>query len=217
MPAWRTLGSAYFTACNLGETSTPKSATVIFSNGFFFACIIFGNFTNRGSFKRKSAVITAGSFRATVSKPPSISRVTSTSSPPKLTLLAKVPWPAPIRAASICPVWFASLSIACLPKKMSCGCSLSAMAFSTFATAKGSKFSSASTKIALSPPIAKAVRKVSSHLATPIDTTTTSLILPASFWRTASSTAISSKGFIDILTLFKSTPEPSVLTRALML
>ena len=37
--------------------------------------------------------------------------------------------------------------------------------------------------------------------------------VPASFSRIASSTAISSNGFIDILTLASSTPEPSDLTR----
>ena len=35
---------------------------------------------------------------------------------------------------------------------------------------------------------------------------------PISLSRIASSTAISSKGFIDILTLAKSTPEPSAFT-----
>ena len=48
-------------------------------------------------------------------------------------------------------------------------------------------------------------------------TTTTSLTTPASFKRTASSTAISSNGFIDILTPARSTPLPSDLTRALTL
>ena len=43
-----------------------------------------------------------------------------------------------------------------------------------------------------------------------------SVALPASFSRIASSTAISSKGFIDIFTLASSTPEPSALTRILM-
>ena len=40
---------------------------------------------------------------------------------------------------------------------------------------------------------------------------------PASFKRTASSTAISSNGFIDILTLARSISLPSLLTRALTL
>src|SRR5205807_9731480 len=61
------------------------------------------------------------------------------------------------------------------------------------------------------------VRMVSDACAAPIDITTTSLALPASFRRRASSTAISSNGFIDILTLLSSTPEPSLLTRTLTL
>src|SRR5262249_36925311 len=48
-------------------------------------------------------------------------------------------------------------------------------------------------------------------------TTITSAALPASFSLTASSTAISSNGFTDILTLASSTPVPSVLTRTLTL
>ena len=44
-----------------------------------------------------------------------------------------------------------------------------------------------------------------------------SLTVPASRSRSASSTAISSKGFIDILTLASSTPEPSALTRTFTL
>src|SRR5580765_6743825 len=50
-----------------------------------------------------------------------------------------------------------------------------------------------------------------------IETATISVALPASFRRMASSTAISSKGFIDILMLASSTPEPSGLTRILTL
>ena len=53
--------------------------------------------------------------------------------------------------------------------------------------------------------------------ATPHDTATISVAMPFSFRRTASSTAISSKGFIDIFTLAVSTPEPSGLTRTLTL
>ena len=63
-----------------------------------------------------------------------------------------------------------------------------------------------------SAPIASAVRIVSPACGGPIETTTTSVALPASFCRSASSTAISSNGFIDILTLASSTPEPSDLT-----
>ena len=48
-------------------------------------------------------------------------------------------------------------------------------------------------------------------------TATISVAAPFSFNRIASSTAISSNGFIDILTLARSTPEPSILTRGLTL
>ena len=51
----------------------------------------------------------------------------------------------------------------------------------------------------------------------PMETATTSVATPFSFRRTASSTAISQKGFIDILTLARSTPVWSDFTRALTL
>ena len=54
---------------------------------------------------------------------------------------------------------------------------------------------------------------VSETCCGPIDTQTISVALPASLSLIASSTAISSNGFIDILTLASSTPEPSALTR----
>ena len=72
-------------------------------------------------------------------------------------------------------------------------------------------------KIALSAPIAKPVRRVSWHFSTPIDTTITSSTLPASLSLIASSTAISSNGFIDIFTFARSTPLPSDLTRTFTL
>jgi hypothetical protein len=65
--------------------------------------------------------------------------------------------------------------------------------------------------------MAMAVRRVSWHWATPQETAITSVTTPASFRRTASSTAISSKGFMLILTLAMSTPLPSLLTRTLTL
>ncbi len=68
-----------------------------------------------------------------------------------------------------------------------------------------------------SAPIAIAVRSVSWHCVTPHDTATTSVATPFSFSRTASSTAISSNGFIDILTFAMSTPVWSDLTRTLTL
>src|SRR5688572_31876480 len=71
--------------------------------------------------------------------------------------------------------------------------------------------------MARSAPMASAVRSVSWQACGPQETTTISLAAPASFRRTASSTAISSKGFIDILTFAVSTPLPSPLTRTLTL
>ncbi|PAV93311.1 hypothetical protein WR25_09663 [Diploscapter pachys] len=67
-----------------------------------------------------------------------------------------------------------------------------------------------------SAPIASAVRIVSCAFASPIETTTIS-VTPLSFSRIASSTAISSKGFMLILTLARSTPEPSAFTRGFTL
>ncbi len=43
-----------------------------------------------------------------------------------------MPWAKPVSAASIWPVWLSSLSMACLPRITSCGCSLSTTAFSAF-------------------------------------------------------------------------------------
>ena len=57
--------------------------------------------------------------------------------------------------------------------------------------------------------MASAVRIVSAAWLGPIETATISVAAPFSLSRIASSTAISSKGFIDILTLASSTPEPS--------
>ena len=65
--------------------------------------------------------------------------------------------------------------------------------------------------------MAMAVRRVSWHWATPQETATISLTTPFSFRRTASSTAISSNGFMLILTLAMSTPVPSLLTRTFTL
>jgi len=65
--------------------------------------------------------------------------------------------------------------------------------------------------------MAIAVRSVSWHCVTPQETATISVATPFSFSRTASSTAISSKGFMLILTLAMSTPVPSLFTRTLTL
>ena len=99
----------------------------------------------------------------------------------------------------------------------SCGLSFTAIALSSLATASGCNSTSVSTRIARSAPSASAVRSVSWHAASPQDTATISVAIPFSFHRTASSTAISSNGFIDIFTFAVSTPEPSGLTRTLTL
>ncbi len=65
--------------------------------------------------------------------------------------------------------------------------------------------------------MASAVRKVSAHWGTPSDTAMISVATPFSLRRIASSTAISSNGFIDIFTSAVSTPVPSVFTRTLTL
>jgi len=85
------------------------------------------------------------------------------------------------------------------------------------ATASGCSSASVSTRIARSAPIASAVRSVSWHWLTPQETAITSVAAPFSFRRTASSIAISSNGFMLILTLAMSTPVPSALTRTLTL
>ena len=162
-------------------------------------------------------VTMAGNANDTVSRPPSTSRVTTALPSSITTLEAKVACGQPSRAASIWPVWLQSSSMACLPRIISCGCSLSASAFKSLATARGCSSTSVSISTARSAPIAIAVRKVSWHCVTPQETATTSVALPASLRRIASSTAISSNGFIDILTLAISTPLPSDLTRTLTL
>ncbi len=160
-------------------------------------------------------VTTAGKSTSIVSSPPSISRVTVALPASTLTFDAKVACGQPSSAASIWPTWFASSSMACLPSITSCGCSLSTRALSSFATASGCNSVSVSTRMPRSAPVAIAVRNVSWQACSPQDTTTTSEATPASFKRTASSTLISSKGFIDSFTFAMSTALPSAFTRTL--
>ena len=124
-----------------------------------------------------------------------------------------MPCAQPSSAASIWPVWLQSSSIACLPRMTRPGCSASTTPFRSLATASGSTMPSTWTRMPRSAPMARPVRSVSCACAGPIETTTTSSALPASFRRSASSTAISSNGFIAILVLARSTPEPSGFTR----
>ena len=162
-------------------------------------------------------VITAGSFTSMVSSPPSTSRVIFALSASSLSFEAKVACGQPSSAASIWPVWLQSSSIACLPRMTSRGASLAMMALRSFATASGSSTWSVRTWMPRSAPMASAVRIVSWHCAGPMETATISVAVPASLRRIASSTAISSKGFIDILTLAVSTPVLSAFTRILTL
>ena len=65
--------------------------------------------------------------------------------------------------------------------------------------------------------MASAVRICSCAADGPAETATISVATPFSLRRTASSTAISSKGFMDILTFAVSTPVPSAFTRTFTL
>ncbi|MNQ68719.1 hypothetical protein D3C85_832830 [compost metagenome] len=160
---------------------------------------------------------TAGSVSSTTSRPPSTSRVTRAVPAPISMALALVACGQPSRAASIWPVWQASSSMACLPRMTSAGASFCTTARSSLATASGCSAASVCTSTPRSAPMASAVRSVSCDCAVPQDTATTSAAAPCSFKRTAASTAISSNGFMDILTLPMSTPLWSALTRTLTL
>jgi hypothetical protein len=81
------------------------------------------------------------------------------------------------------------------------GCSASTTPLRILATASDSTTPSALTRMPRSAPIANPVRIVSVACYGPIETQITSVALPASLRRNASSTAISSNGFIDIFRL----------------
>mmetsp|Transcript_44370 Transcript_44370/g.116580 ORF Transcript_44370/g.116580 Transcript_44370/m.116580 type:complete len:223 (+) Transcript_44370:463-1131(+) len=215
MPALRFGGSDTETILRCGAISTPRSAGDVLSIFFFFAFMMFGSVAYRGSFSRRSAVTTAGIFILIVSMPVSISRVTVSSPSAGVISEANTPCGQPSNAASICPVWLQSSSIACLPRMTSEGSSFSTIAFMSLATCSGSVSSSVTMCTARSAPMASAVRSCSCAAVGPTVTATISSATFFSFSRTASSTAISSKGFMDILTLLVSTPEPSGLTRIL--
>src|SRR5262245_54924270 len=82
---------------------------------------------------------------------------------------------------------------------------------STRATASGSRFSSETTRMARSAPIASPVRSCSCAALGPMLTSTTSLPAFFSLMRSASSTAISSKGLTTHFTLSVTKPVPSAL------
>ena len=110
-----------------------------------------------------------------------------------------------------------SSSIACLPIITRSGLILLHIDVRILATDNGSSLDMQFTKIPESAPIAKAFLMVSCTSGKPMDTAIISLATPFSFNRRASSTAISSKGFIDIFTLSNSTSVSSFLTRTLTL
>mmetsp|Transcript_24303 Transcript_24303/g.49341 ORF Transcript_24303/g.49341 Transcript_24303/m.49341 type:complete len:238 (-) Transcript_24303:94-807(-) len=214
IPALRFGGSSTLTMLKCSVSGTPKSSGLVLSIFFFFAFMIFGKVAYRGSFRRKSAVTTAGSFIARVSSPPSISRMTSTFSPSlKVSCDAKAPCGQPMSAASIWPVWLQSSSMACLPRMTRPGSSLATRDLNTFATCSGTVSTSVTTWIARSAPMASAVRSCSCAAVGPTVTATISFTIFFSLRRTASSTAISSNGFMLILTLAVSTPILSGFTR----
>ena len=98
----------------------------------------------------------AGILTLMVCNPPSTSRVTVAWSPSISIFDAKVAWDQPSRAASIWPVAFMSLSMACLPAITRPGASASITALRILATASGSTSwwtsSVALTRIARSAP-----------------------------------------------------------------
>jgi hypothetical protein len=64
-------------AVDLGFVSTPRSTALICSIGFFLAFMILGSEAYLGSFNLKSQVTIAGTLTSIVSRPSSISLVTS--------------------------------------------------------------------------------------------------------------------------------------------
>ena len=82
-------------------------------------------------------MITAGSGISTVSRPPSTSRFTVAWPPAISTFEANVACGQSSSAPSIWPTWFASSSIACLPRITRPGDSRFTTAARSFATASG--------------------------------------------------------------------------------
>src|SRR4029077_11041691 len=111
-PPCRFGGSSTLRTTRRGVTSTPRASGVVVTIGFFLARMMFGSEAYRGSLSRKSVVITAGNLIATVSSPPSTSRVTSACPSLIFSLEAKVACGQPSKADSIWPVWLQSSSIA---------------------------------------------------------------------------------------------------------
>mmetsp|Transcript_71316 Transcript_71316/g.195456 ORF Transcript_71316/g.195456 Transcript_71316/m.195456 type:complete len:237 (-) Transcript_71316:112-822(-) len=211
-PPSRFGGSSTLITLRCGLISTPRSSGVNLAIFFFFAFMMLGSVAYRGSLRRRSAVTTAGVFIASVSMPVSVSRVTSRLPSLMVSSDANAPCGHSMSAASIWPVWLQSSSIACFPRITTSGISFSHTAFISLATWIGSVSASVTMCTPRSAPIASAVRSCSCEAVGP---TVTAMISVATFFslsRTASSTAISSNGFIDILTLAVSTPDLSGFT-----
>src|SRR3989338_348439 len=74
MPALRVGRSLTCRVTVRGAMSMPSSAALITSLAFFLAFMMLGSVMKRGSFRRRSVVITAGSFMARGSRPAAIPR-----------------------------------------------------------------------------------------------------------------------------------------------
>ena len=74
-PCARAASASFFTT-TFGARSTPSEAAASSSIGFFFAFMIPGSDAKRGLLRRRSVVTTAGSVTSSVSTPPSTSRTT---------------------------------------------------------------------------------------------------------------------------------------------
>mmetsp|Transcript_63631 Transcript_63631/g.125898 ORF Transcript_63631/g.125898 Transcript_63631/m.125898 type:complete len:229 (+) Transcript_63631:82-768(+) len=129
-------GSSTFNTCTRGAKSTSRESALITSIFFFLAFIRFGSVAYRGSFKRRSAEITAGSGICSSWIPASTSRATLTDVLVSSTVTCEAD-PAcgqprrPARMAAVCP---ASLSMACLPSNTIEGVSFSTIFANNFAT-----------------------------------------------------------------------------------
>ena len=171
-----------------------------------------GSLMKRGSLRRRSVVTTAGRSTSIVSRPASTSRVTFATLPLTSSFDANVACGRCHSVASIWPVWLQSSSIACLPRITSCGCSFSTSFSSARAAVSGWIGLSVTTWIARFAPIARPLRRCGCASAGAIVATTTSVAMPFSRRRSASSSAISSNGFGDSFTPSVTTPDPSGLT-----
>ena len=156
-------GSSTCRICRRGAGSTPRSAGAICIDRLLLGLHDVWQDAQRGSFRRRSVVTTAGIFKLTVCKPPSTSRVTKTSSACRSTFEAKVPCDQPAAPTAFDRSGCSRRRSLALPTMTRPGSSFSTSAFSIFATASGSVASSCRTKMPRSAPIARAVRMVSWH------------------------------------------------------